>query len=64
MPAGVYGGSVNTRSTPSRRLGGSSARDPLEGGGVEHISEAVRALTFDCEQVGDDILVTARLREW
>ena len=45
-------------------LGGSSARDPLEGGGVEHISEAVRALTFDCEQVGDDILVTARLREW
>ena len=45
-------------------LGGSSARDPLEGGGVEHISEAVRALTFDCEQLGDDILVTARLREW
>jgi len=45
-------------------LGGSSARDPLEGGGVEHISEAVRALTFDCEQVGEDILVTARLREW
>jgi len=36
----------------------------LEGGGVEHISEAVRALTFDCEQVGEDILVTARLREW
>src|SRR4029077_19089058 len=27
-------------------LGGSSARDPLEGGGVEHISEAVRALSF------------------
>src|SRR5436305_5587247 len=45
-------------------LGGSSPRDPLEGGGVEHISQAVRTLTFDCEQVGDDILVTARLREW
>ena len=45
-------------------LGGSSARDPLEGGGVEHISEAVRALTFECERVGEDILVAARLREW
>jgi len=45
-------------------LGGSSARDPLEGGGVEHISEAVRALTCDCERVGEDILVSARLREW
>ena len=45
-------------------LGGSSARDPLEGGGVEHISEAVRTLTFECERVGEDILVSARLREW
>ena len=45
-------------------LGGSSARDPLEGGGVEHISEAVRALTFDCERVGEDLLICARLREW
>ena len=45
-------------------LGGSSARDPLEGGGVEHISEAVRALTFNCKRVGEDILVSARLREW
>src|SRR3989454_9310835 len=45
-------------------LGGSSARDPLEGGGVEHITEAVRTLTFDCERVGEDILVSARLREW
>ncbi|TMK99586.1 MAG: bifunctional diaminohydroxyphosphoribosylaminopyrimidine deaminase/5-amino-6-(5-phosphoribosylamino)uracil reductase RibD [Actinobacteria bacterium] len=45
-------------------LGGSAARDPLEGGGVEHISEAVRALTFDCERVGDDLLISARLHEW
>jgi diaminohydroxyphosphoribosylaminopyrimidine deaminase / 5-amino-6-(5-phosphoribosylamino)uracil reductase len=45
-------------------LGGSSARDPLEGGGVENISEAVRALSFECERVGEDILVSARLREW
>jgi len=45
-------------------LGGSSARDPLEGEGVERISEAMRALTFNCEPVGEDLLVSARLREW
>jgi diaminohydroxyphosphoribosylaminopyrimidine deaminase/5-amino-6-(5-phosphoribosylamino)uracil reductase len=45
-------------------LGGSAARDPLEGKGVERISEALRALTFDSERVGEDLLVSARLREW
>jgi diaminohydroxyphosphoribosylaminopyrimidine deaminase/5-amino-6-(5-phosphoribosylamino)uracil reductase len=45
-------------------LGGSAARDPLEGIGVERISEAMRALSFDCEGVGDDLLISARLREW
>jgi diaminohydroxyphosphoribosylaminopyrimidine deaminase / 5-amino-6-(5-phosphoribosylamino)uracil reductase len=45
-------------------LGGSSARDPLEGVGVERIAEATRALTLGCESSGEDILVTARLREW
>jgi diaminohydroxyphosphoribosylaminopyrimidine deaminase/5-amino-6-(5-phosphoribosylamino)uracil reductase len=45
-------------------LGGSAARDPLEGKGVERISEALRALTFDCERVGEDLLISARLREW
>jgi diaminohydroxyphosphoribosylaminopyrimidine deaminase/5-amino-6-(5-phosphoribosylamino)uracil reductase len=45
-------------------LGGSAARDPLEGKGVERISEAMRALTFDCERVGEDLLISARLREW
>jgi diaminohydroxyphosphoribosylaminopyrimidine deaminase/5-amino-6-(5-phosphoribosylamino)uracil reductase len=45
-------------------LGGRTARDPLEGEGVERISEALRALTFDCERVGEDLLVCARLREW
>ncbi|MDQ3632739.1 MAG: bifunctional diaminohydroxyphosphoribosylaminopyrimidine deaminase/5-amino-6-(5-phosphoribosylamino)uracil reductase RibD [Actinomycetota bacterium] len=45
-------------------LGGRTARDPLEGEGVERISEAVRALTLDCERSGEDILVTARLKEW
>jgi diaminohydroxyphosphoribosylaminopyrimidine deaminase / 5-amino-6-(5-phosphoribosylamino)uracil reductase len=45
-------------------LGGSAARDPLEGKGVERISEALHALTFDSERVGEDLLVSARLREW
>lgn len=45
-------------------FGGSAARDPLEGEGVERISEALRALTMDCERVGEDLLITARLREW
>ena len=45
-------------------LGGSAARDPLEGKGVERISEALRALTFDCERIGEDLLISARLHEW
>jgi diaminohydroxyphosphoribosylaminopyrimidine deaminase / 5-amino-6-(5-phosphoribosylamino)uracil reductase len=45
-------------------LGGRTARDPLEGEGVETIAEALRALTLDCERIGDDVLVSARLREW
>jgi len=45
-------------------LGGSAARDPLEGKGVERISEALRALTFDCQSIGEDLLISARLREW
>jgi diaminohydroxyphosphoribosylaminopyrimidine deaminase / 5-amino-6-(5-phosphoribosylamino)uracil reductase len=45
-------------------LGGRAARDPLEGEGVERISEALRALTLDCSRSGEDVLVTARLKEW
>jgi diaminohydroxyphosphoribosylaminopyrimidine deaminase/5-amino-6-(5-phosphoribosylamino)uracil reductase len=45
-------------------LGGSKARDPLEGEGVERISDALRALTLDCEMVAGDVLISARLREW
>jgi diaminohydroxyphosphoribosylaminopyrimidine deaminase/5-amino-6-(5-phosphoribosylamino)uracil reductase len=45
-------------------LGGRTARDPLEGEGVERMSEALRALTFECERVGEDLLISARLREW
>ncbi len=45
-------------------LGGRKARDPIEGEGVERIADAVRAHTLDCERVGDDLLVSARIREW
>ncbi len=45
-------------------LGGRTARDPIEGEGVDLIADAVRALTLDCERVGDDLLVSARMKEW
>lgn len=45
-------------------VGGRSARDPIEGEGVELISDAVAALTLDCRALDGDVLVSARLREW
>jgi diaminohydroxyphosphoribosylaminopyrimidine deaminase / 5-amino-6-(5-phosphoribosylamino)uracil reductase len=45
-------------------LGGRTARDPIEGEGVELIADATRALTLDCDRVGEDLLVSARLKEW
>jgi diaminohydroxyphosphoribosylaminopyrimidine deaminase/5-amino-6-(5-phosphoribosylamino)uracil reductase len=45
-------------------LGGRAARDPLEGEGVEVIADALRAETLECEKVEDDLLISARLREW
>jgi diaminohydroxyphosphoribosylaminopyrimidine deaminase / 5-amino-6-(5-phosphoribosylamino)uracil reductase len=45
-------------------LGGRTALDPLEGQGVDTIAEAVHALTLDVEPVGEDVLVSARLKEW
>jgi diaminohydroxyphosphoribosylaminopyrimidine deaminase/5-amino-6-(5-phosphoribosylamino)uracil reductase len=45
-------------------LGGRTARDPLEGEGVEQIADAVRALTLECERIGDDLLVSARIKQW
>jgi diaminohydroxyphosphoribosylaminopyrimidine deaminase / 5-amino-6-(5-phosphoribosylamino)uracil reductase len=45
-------------------LGGRSARDPLEGEGVDAISDALRALTLECDKVAGDVLLSARLREW
>src|SRR5690349_24476684 len=45
-------------------VGGSTARDPLEGTGVERIAEAARALTLECSRVAGDVLISARMREW
>jgi diaminohydroxyphosphoribosylaminopyrimidine deaminase / 5-amino-6-(5-phosphoribosylamino)uracil reductase len=45
-------------------LGGRAARDPLEGEGVERISDALRALSLECERTADDVLIGARLKEW
>ncbi len=45
-------------------LGGSTARDPLEGEGVERIVEATRALTLECERIADDVMISARMRDW
>jgi diaminohydroxyphosphoribosylaminopyrimidine deaminase / 5-amino-6-(5-phosphoribosylamino)uracil reductase len=45
-------------------LGGRSARDPVGGEGVETIADAVRALTLECDRIGDDLLVSARIKDW
>lgn len=45
-------------------FGGANARDPLEGMGATMIADATRALSLTTERVADDILLTARLREW
>jgi diaminohydroxyphosphoribosylaminopyrimidine deaminase/5-amino-6-(5-phosphoribosylamino)uracil reductase len=45
-------------------LGGRKARNPIEGEGVELIADAARALTLDCDRVGDDLLVSARIKDW
>ena len=45
-------------------LGGRTARDPIEGEGAQQIAEAVRVRDLRCERVGDDILVSARIKEW
>jgi diaminohydroxyphosphoribosylaminopyrimidine deaminase/5-amino-6-(5-phosphoribosylamino)uracil reductase len=44
--------------------GGRQARPAVEGEGVELIAEAARAVATQVERIEDDVLVTARLREW
>jgi diaminohydroxyphosphoribosylaminopyrimidine deaminase/5-amino-6-(5-phosphoribosylamino)uracil reductase len=45
-------------------LGGRTARDPLEGEGVEQIADAVRARALHCERIGEDLLVSATVKTW
>jgi diaminohydroxyphosphoribosylaminopyrimidine deaminase/5-amino-6-(5-phosphoribosylamino)uracil reductase len=44
--------------------GGREARGAIEGEGVEMIDQAVHAIHTDVERIDDDVLITARLREW
>lgn len=45
-------------------LGGKQAKAAVEGSGVEKIADAYRALAMRCDRVGEDLLVSARMREW
>jgi diaminohydroxyphosphoribosylaminopyrimidine deaminase/5-amino-6-(5-phosphoribosylamino)uracil reductase len=45
-------------------LGGRTARDPLEGEGVDVIADAVHASDLGCERVGEDLLISARIKAW
>ena len=44
--------------------GGREARTAIEGEGFGTIDAAPRALYSDVERIGDDVLITARFREW
>ena len=45
-------------------VGAAQARAVLEGEGVARIAEGVRPLSVSFEEVGEDLLARARLREW
>jgi diaminohydroxyphosphoribosylaminopyrimidine deaminase / 5-amino-6-(5-phosphoribosylamino)uracil reductase len=44
--------------------GGRDARTAVEGTGVEEISGAERAIAIDVERIDDDVLISARFKEW
>jgi diaminohydroxyphosphoribosylaminopyrimidine deaminase/5-amino-6-(5-phosphoribosylamino)uracil reductase len=44
--------------------GGRQAKPAVEGEGVATIAEAARAIATEVERIEDDVLVTARLKEW
>ena len=54
------------RACSSRPLlaGGRDARTAVEGEGAEQIAAATRALATEVEVIDDDVLITARLKEW
>lgn len=45
-------------------LGGKQARASVEGSGVERVADAYRALRVQSDRIGDDLLITAFMREW
>ncbi len=45
-------------------VGGRSARAPVEGEGFDSIAHAKRALSLGSRQIGEDVLIEARLKEW
>ncbi len=45
-------------------LGAGDARALLEGAGARRIADGMRPLAIEHEAVGEDLLITARLREW
>jgi len=44
--------------------GGRRAHSAIGGQGVERIAAAARALSTSIERIDDDVLISARLREW
>src|SRR5215208_3534 len=44
--------------------GGREARTAVEGIGIQQIAAAPRALNVDVDRLEDDVLITARLKEW
>ena len=47
-----------------RAVARSAIPPEVEGEGVELIADASRALATEIERIEDDVLITARLREW
>jgi diaminohydroxyphosphoribosylaminopyrimidine deaminase / 5-amino-6-(5-phosphoribosylamino)uracil reductase len=45
-------------------LGGKEAHAAVEAEGAERIAEAVRAISTEVEQIDEDVLISARLKEW
>ena len=45
-------------------MGARARADVLVSCRPELIADAVRAQTLECERVGEDLLVSARMKEW
>jgi diaminohydroxyphosphoribosylaminopyrimidine deaminase/5-amino-6-(5-phosphoribosylamino)uracil reductase len=45
-------------------LGGGNARNPLESDGVDAVADAARGQTLTCDRVGEDLLISTRIKEW